>query len=523
MSTAEALARHGSRPYRLYADRAAVTSLQSELRRLNAPPNREVFPSFRLADHLAADPPLVLHSTSSDLHPLAAARSRFASAVVPITAMQYSISQIHIRHMSFLHAFFADLYPCDAALCTTPASRQAQINIFAHLADALEPFLGKRDLPLRHEVIPYPVDTDYFHPLPPSEKRAARQTLGLPLEGRIVLYVGRFDPASKSDLHPLLLAFRNALRRLNEPKDVHLVLAGYDPSGEVPYLRKLAGEFGLGDRLHLHTDYPPSQQAAYYQAADVFVSLSDTLQENFGLTPVEAMACGLPAIVSDWAGYQATVEHEVTGFRVSSPWLPEDADLAGVTGFLPWAETHLPLSQSVLADVGEAADRLALLLENEALRQRMGEAGRKVVLDRYAAPVIVARMEALWEELSGIARGCEKRPAPEASLYEARYGKELLPYASHCLPSDARLVLTEYGREVLSGMLSLPLTETLERYYDREALNGLMAVLKAGSLMNRGLPLRETASQSSRKYGLPQPSAVRHLTWLVKHGLAALK
>mgnify|MGYP001333871824 CR=1 FL=1 len=43
-----------------------------------------------------------------------------------------------------------------------------------------------------------------------------------------------------------------------------------------------------------------------WQGADVFVSLSDNIQETFGLAPVEAMASGLPVVVSDWDGYKDT-------------------------------------------------------------------------------------------------------------------------------------------------------------------------------------------------------------------------
>ena len=52
-----------------------------------------------------------------------------------------------------------------------------------------------------------------------------------------------------------------------------------------------------------------------WAAADIFVSLSDNIQETFGLTPIEAMAAGLPVVVTDWNGYQATrFAHGVDGY-----------------------------------------------------------------------------------------------------------------------------------------------------------------------------------------------------------------
>ena len=58
-----------------------------------------------------------------------------------------------------------------------------------------------------------------------------------------------------------------------------------------------------------------------WAASDLFVSLSDNLQETFGITPVEAMAAGLPVVVSDWDGYKDTVVEGVTGYRVPT-WMP---------------------------------------------------------------------------------------------------------------------------------------------------------------------------------------------------------
>jgi D-inositol-3-phosphate glycosyltransferase len=524
MSTMEALIRHGSGPQALFAPAPALASLRTEIDRLVAPaPSPPLHPAVQLRDHLQAEALRALHTHSSDLHPQAAARSRYAASVVPLTCMQYSICQTSVHLGSFLHYFLSDLYPCDAVLCTTRCARQAQLNILSRMADALEPLMGKRPLALRHEVIPYPVDVEYFHPPSPQQRLFARQILGLPMNGRLALYVGRLEPSSKSDLRPLLLAFRTTLQRLEDPKDVHLALAGYGPDREIGALRAMAEEFGFADRLHIHTEYPPNQQALYYQAADLFVSLSDTLQENFGLTPVEAMACGLPVIVSDWAGYQETVEHGVTGFKVKTLWAPEDADLVGLTGFLPSTETLLPLSQGVLIDLADVADRLTTLLQRPELRLQMGEAARKRVEANYASSVVAAQMEALWEELAKEAAGLEKRPRAEVSLYETSYSMELQPYASQLLPPDPRLLLTEYGREVLGGTLTLPLTGSLESAYQQEALISLLGALKAGSLVNRGLPLGELTAQAAKKYGLTSSTASRHLTWLVKHGLANIK
>ena len=53
-------------------------------------------------------------------------------------------------------------------------------------------------------------------------------------------------------------------------------------------------------------------------ASDMALSLVDCLQETFGLTPIEAMASGLPVVVSDWNGYRDTVVEGQTGHRIAT-------------------------------------------------------------------------------------------------------------------------------------------------------------------------------------------------------------
>jgi len=53
-----------------------------------------------------------------------------------------------------------------------------------------------------------------------------------------------------------------------------------------------------------------------WAGADVFISLVDNIQETFGITPIEAMAAGLPVVMSDWDGYRASARDGVEGFLI---------------------------------------------------------------------------------------------------------------------------------------------------------------------------------------------------------------
>jgi hypothetical protein len=82
--------------------------------------------------------------------------------------------------------------------------------------------------------------------------------------------------------------------------------------------------------LHVLDGRLPDVKAGIWSAADVFTLLIDNVQETFGLAPVEAMAAGLPVVVTDWDGFKDTVRDGIDGFRVPTalPQPPLGLDLA---------------------------------------------------------------------------------------------------------------------------------------------------------------------------------------------------
>ena len=129
-----------------------------------------------------------------------------------------------------------------------------------------------------------------YRPLNPAEIAAARDRLRLP--ERFILFAGTLEP--RKNVAGLLRAYRLLLD--HDPHSPNLILAGshgwlFDET------RALIDELRLSEQVRWIDSPPDGDLAALYTAATVFVLPSH--YEGFGLTVLEAMACGAPCIISD--------------------------------------------------------------------------------------------------------------------------------------------------------------------------------------------------------------------------------
>ena len=142
------------------------------------------------------------------------------------------------------------------------------------------------------------LDLGEFDALPePGAFRARWPSLG---ERPFVLFLGRID--YKKGLDVLIPAFAAA----NAP-DATLVIAGPDRDGYEPVARELVARHGIGDRVLFTGMLRGRERIEAYVDAAIFALTSH--QENFGITVIEAIACGCPALISD----QVNIHSEVTG------------------------------------------------------------------------------------------------------------------------------------------------------------------------------------------------------------------
>ena len=116
------------------------------------------------------------------------------------------------------------------------------------------------------------------------------------ITGPFLFNIGGFD--RRKNLPLTIEAFAAAMPQL--PADSKLVIAGAPHSGNeliFPPLQPVIDRLGVGDRVVLTGRVSDDERRALYQAATGYITASE--YEGFGLTPLEAMACGVPAIVAN--------------------------------------------------------------------------------------------------------------------------------------------------------------------------------------------------------------------------------
>jgi mannosylfructose-phosphate synthase len=148
-------------------------------------------------------------------------------------------------------------------------------------------------------VIPPGYDEHMFNSVSSVTQLALKQRLGL--EGRIIFALGRIASNKGYDL--LIRAMPVVFDRV---RDARLLLAiGSNEANETErkqlrMLQRLASDLGVADRILFRERIPDNKLANYYRTANVFALSSR--YEPFGMTAIEAMACGIPAVITTEGG-----------------------------------------------------------------------------------------------------------------------------------------------------------------------------------------------------------------------------
>ena len=224
--------------------------------------------------------------------------------------------------------------------------------------------------PGRIHIVPPGVDHAFFGP---GHRPQARRALGLPVDGRLLLFVGRIQPLKCADVAIEILA---ELRAGGE-EPYRLVVVG-GPSGphgdkSLQSLHDVADARGVREHVHFVAPQPHELLSSYYRAADVCIVPSRS--ESFGLVALEAAACGTPVVASAVGGLTTLVDHGHTGYLVEDRDPAAYADAVRRTFDEPLAAERLSTASVLRARqyTWRAAARTLVELHDELAAGRLVE------------------------------------------------------------------------------------------------------------------------------------------------------
>ena len=439
------------------ADAAAFQELHKHMAQGDGDPDRW--------HHLGVDTPLETVDAGTFFRPdpningLIARRTKAGPQAYSVCGLSHTMSSMQVMG-TVATAITQPLQSWDAVVCPSRAIRGVVESLWEAASQ------GAALPPAQLPVIPLGIDTARFSALTGDGMRAAqRLVLGADAEDVVVLFYGRLSYHNKAHPLPLLLAAERVAARRQAaglPGRLHLVFYGYftGESFREDY-QKAAAVICENAAVRFVENDDPNFPDALWAGADIFVSLVDNVQESFGLTPIEAMAAGLPAVVSDWDGYRDTVRNGADGFLIPTVAPDAGAGLEPARRYLAgedvYGEYLAGVSQSVAVDIDVTAEAIGRLADDAALRKRMGAAGRQRAHDMFDWRAVVPAYDALWREL---AERRERDAVSEPAAAHAITGPaEMDPYrvfrgfSSFRLMPDDTIVLTDRAAAVLADRL----------------------------------------------------------------------
>jgi glycosyltransferase involved in cell wall biosynthesis len=440
-------------------------------------------------------------------------RDQFSKWNYPITSLIHGLSYFNLQVELFESLLTAPILACDSIICTSYAAKEAfSKRLFRIAAQLHNKEIEKKAESIRTDMIPLGVDTDIYRP---RDKADTRRILGLPQDKTIILYFGRVCVYGKMDPTPLLTAFDLLVRKHGE--SVHLVIAGNIGDYTAQQLNKILPSLPARSQIEIRDKPSLIEGPLYYSASDLYVSPIDTMTESFGISPLEAMSSGLPAVVSDWSGYHETVIHEKTGFHLPTYWGDCNTDIDKMSPIVPWFEHHVVVHQSVAVDLDALVSYMDLLVSNRELRYKMGDSARSHVIENYSWERVVHKMQDLWTELGKIAAVIPK-DVPTTHPDEMKSYADFGHFASHEVTADDLVEITNLGQMAIQTDEPIQILTDLYKILSSESLVAILQMCESARLASNKISVDQIFSQCTTQTETIKKTVLAHILWLLKNG-----
>lgn len=291
----------------------------------------------------------------------------------------------------------------DTVICTSRAVKSVLDTQF----DAVEAYItqrfGARRVPRPHlPVIPLGVDVHQFA-RSASARATWRENFGLAEDDVAILSMGRLSISEKMHPAPLMIAAQQTAQASD--KRIVLLMAGWFGDDTTRALHEaMARELAPDVTVHFPDGRDDVLRYEIWSAADIFALPVDSIQETYGLAPVEAMAAGLPVVCSDWNGFKDTIEDGVTGIRVRTLMAAPDEGWSLAARFENGQDNYhhylVSVHQRTAVDVPELAAAFTALANDPGRRAAMGAAGLARARRLYDWATVIPQYQALWGEMT---------------------------------------------------------------------------------------------------------------------------
>ena len=423
----------------------------------------------------------------------------------------------------------APVQPWDAVICTSTAVKDNVQRLLQAQVHYLQERLGisKMVLPML-PVIPLGIHTEDFE-WSDAQKSKARQLIGADHSTLVVLFMGRLSFHAKA--HPLAMyqaLQKAAIQLATTGQKVILVECGWYANDFIQKAYQDAAQqacplvkvITLDGRL-------VSERETAWASADVFCSLSDNIQETFGIVPIEAMASGLPVVVSDWDGYKDTVRDGIDGYRIAScmpqAGLAKDLALRHALEVDTYDMYCGHTCSMVSIDIEATAKAFVELCESSELRRSMGQAGQARARQLYDWAVVIGQYEALWQSQTELRLAAQANNNQKASAHpwpariDPFYSFE--SYPTHTLkPSSVLMMVDPSVQESMTRVL---------HYQELAMVNFAKLVLPTNTEIAQvlGVAIKGPSSAQGLLQEITparQAFVFRSLAWLLKLGILKL-
>lgn len=403
----------------------------------------------------------------------------------------------------------APVMPWDALICTSTAVLETVKILLNAEIEALRWRFGSQiqiTLP-QLPVIPLGIHCDDFD-FNADNRAAARKNLNISDDEIVLVFVGRLSFHAKAHPHAMYLAAQEVAK--NTGKKITLLQCGWfgNEAIQASFVDG-AAQFCPDVRAIFVDGRNPEFSRQSWAGADIFISLSDNVQETFGITPIEAKAAGLPVVVSDWNGYKDTVRDGVDGFRIPTfmppPNLGENFAKMHEAGTVTY-DIYCGLScQTVSVSMVALVEKLTLLVENAELRQKMGAAGKAHAQSQFDWRVVYPQYQNLYAQLQTLRLAAQQNPDWQTKLQTAPKvaANRLDPfhsfghYPTELLQPQTRVTL--HHADALNEYIKLIRNPLFN--YAVQVLPAASIVEKIVSVLKADLSLSEIAQQSGLELG----------------------